>query len=121
MEHQHIAIGANQYEVLFTTHYEFGERGSLALGHRGIQQMIGLADPDPHPTKYVSFTNEELEKLESGAGHEIEIIQFIPISKVDPVQGGPILIKAAEPARDRIGWPKRRWQRGRPQYRCCAY
>ena len=27
----------------------------------------------------------------------------------------------AEPARDRIGWPKRRWQRGRPQYRCCAY
>jgi sulfate/thiosulfate transport system ATP-binding protein len=27
----------------------------------------------------------------------------------------------AEPARDRSGWPKRRWQRGRPQYRCCAY
>lgn len=35
--------------------------------------------------KYVSFTNEELKKLESGAGHEIEIIQFIPISEVDPV------------------------------------
>ena len=29
--------------------------------------------------------NEELQKLESGAGHEIEIIQFIPISKVNPV------------------------------------
>jgi len=35
--------------------------------------------------KYVSFTNEEIKKLESGAGHEIEIIQFIPISEVDPV------------------------------------
>jgi DNA end-binding protein Ku len=35
--------------------------------------------------KYVSFTNEELKKLESGAGHEIEIVQFIPISQVDPV------------------------------------
>ena len=35
--------------------------------------------------KYVSFTNEELKKLESGAGHEIEIIQFVPISEVDPV------------------------------------
>jgi DNA end-binding protein Ku len=35
--------------------------------------------------KYVSFTDEELKKLEAGAGHEIEILQFIPISKVDPV------------------------------------
>ena len=35
--------------------------------------------------KYVTFTNEELKKLESGAGHEIEIMQFIPISEVDPV------------------------------------
>ena len=35
--------------------------------------------------KYVSFTNEELKRLESGAGHEIEIEQFIPISEVDPV------------------------------------
>jgi DNA end-binding protein Ku len=35
--------------------------------------------------KYVSFTNEEIKKLESSAGHEIEIIQFIPISEVDPV------------------------------------
>src|SRR5277367_1818184 len=35
--------------------------------------------------KYVSFTNEELKKIESGAGHEIEIEQFIAISQVDPV------------------------------------
>ena len=35
--------------------------------------------------KYVTFTNEELKKLESGEGHEIEIIEFIPISEVDPV------------------------------------
>jgi DNA end-binding protein Ku len=35
--------------------------------------------------KYVSFTNEELKRLESGAGREIEIEQFIPISEVDPV------------------------------------
>ena len=35
--------------------------------------------------KYVSFTNEELKTLESGPGHEIEIMQFIPISEVDPV------------------------------------
>jgi DNA end-binding protein Ku len=35
--------------------------------------------------KYVSFTNEELKKLESAAGREIELMQFIPISEVDPV------------------------------------
>lgn len=35
--------------------------------------------------KYVAFTNDELKKLESGAGHEIDIVQFIPISEVDPV------------------------------------
>lgn len=35
--------------------------------------------------RYVTFTNEELKKLESGAGHEIEISEFIPISEVDPV------------------------------------
>ena len=35
--------------------------------------------------KYVSFTDEELKKLEAGTGHEIEIVQFIPISKIDPV------------------------------------
>jgi DNA end-binding protein Ku len=35
--------------------------------------------------QYVSFTNEELKKLESGASHEIEIGEFIPISEVDPI------------------------------------
>lgn len=35
--------------------------------------------------KYVSFTDEELKKLESAAAREIEIVQFIPLSKVDPV------------------------------------
>jgi DNA end-binding protein Ku len=35
--------------------------------------------------KYVAFTNQELKKLDSGAGHEIDIMQFIPISAVDPV------------------------------------
>lgn len=35
--------------------------------------------------KYVTFTNEELKKLESGAGQQVEIIEFIPISEVDPV------------------------------------
>lgn len=35
--------------------------------------------------KYVSFTTEELKRLESSAGHEIEIKQFIPISQVDPL------------------------------------
>ncbi len=35
--------------------------------------------------KYVTFTNEELKKLESDAGHEIDILQFVPISEVDPV------------------------------------
>jgi DNA end-binding protein Ku len=35
--------------------------------------------------KYVTFTNDELKKLESGAGHEIEIVQFVAISEVDPV------------------------------------
>jgi DNA end-binding protein Ku len=35
--------------------------------------------------KYVTFTNEELKKLESNAGHEIDILQFVAISEVDPV------------------------------------
>jgi DNA end-binding protein Ku len=35
--------------------------------------------------QYVTFTNEELKKLESGASREIEISEFIPISEVDPV------------------------------------
>jgi DNA end-binding protein Ku len=35
--------------------------------------------------QYVTFTNEELKKLEAGASHEIEITEFIPISEVDPV------------------------------------
>jgi DNA end-binding protein Ku len=38
-----------------------------------------------HKGQYVAFTDEELKKLESGAGHEIDIVQFIPISEVDPV------------------------------------
>jgi DNA end-binding protein Ku len=38
-----------------------------------------------HKGQYVAFSSEELKKLESGAGHEIEIVQFIPISEVDPV------------------------------------
>lgn len=35
--------------------------------------------------KYITFTTEELKKLESNAGHEIDILQFVPISEVDPV------------------------------------
>ena len=38
-----------------------------------------------HKGEYVSFTDDELKELETGVGHEIEIVQFIPISKVDPV------------------------------------
>lgn len=35
--------------------------------------------------KYVTFTNEELKKLEAGAAQEIEIFEFIPLAQVDPV------------------------------------
>jgi DNA end-binding protein Ku len=35
--------------------------------------------------QYVTFTNDELKKLEAGAGHEIEILEFIPLAQVDPV------------------------------------
>lgn len=35
--------------------------------------------------RYVAFSSEELKKLESSAGHEIDIVQFVPISAVDPV------------------------------------
>jgi DNA end-binding protein Ku len=35
--------------------------------------------------KYVTFTNEEIKKLETAASHEIEISEFIPIAEVDPV------------------------------------
>jgi DNA end-binding protein Ku len=35
--------------------------------------------------KYVTFTNEELKKLEAGAAQEIEILEFLPLAQVDPV------------------------------------
>ncbi len=35
--------------------------------------------------KYVSFTDEELKKLEASDDHAIEISEFIPLSRVDPV------------------------------------
>jgi DNA end-binding protein Ku len=35
--------------------------------------------------KCVSFTGEELKKLEAGASREIEIVQFVPFATVDPV------------------------------------
>lgn len=35
--------------------------------------------------KYVSFSGEELKKLEASASRQIEIAQFVPISEVDPV------------------------------------
>lgn len=35
--------------------------------------------------KYVSFTGEELKKLEAAASREIEIVQFVPLTTVDPV------------------------------------
>jgi DNA end-binding protein Ku len=35
--------------------------------------------------QYVTFTNEELKKLEAGVGREIEILEFIPLAQVDPV------------------------------------
>ena len=47
--------------------------------------------------KYVSFTNEELKRLESGAGREIEIEQFIAISEGDPVYFESSYLLGAEP------------------------
>jgi DNA end-binding protein Ku len=47
--------------------------------------------------KYVTFTDEELKKLESGAGHEIAIVQFIPISEVDPVYFASAYLLGCEP------------------------
>ncbi len=35
--------------------------------------------------QYVTFTEEELEKLESAATESIEIVEFVPLSKVDPI------------------------------------
>src|SRR6266481_1475775 len=34
---------------------------------------------------YVTFTNEELEKLEAHEDHALEITEFLPLSQVDPV------------------------------------
>lgn len=35
--------------------------------------------------RYVTFTDEELKKLEAQADHAIEIAEFIPVTEVDPV------------------------------------
>jgi DNA end-binding protein Ku len=35
--------------------------------------------------KYVSFSGEELKKMEASASRQIEIAQFVPISEVDPI------------------------------------
>jgi len=35
--------------------------------------------------RYVTFTDEELKKLEAQADHAIEITEFIPVTEVDPV------------------------------------
>jgi DNA end-binding protein Ku len=35
--------------------------------------------------KYVTFTNEEMKKLEAGVAQEIEILEFLPLAQVDPV------------------------------------
>jgi DNA end-binding protein Ku len=35
--------------------------------------------------RYVTFTDEELKKLEAQADHSVEIEEFIPVSEVDPV------------------------------------
>src|SRR5271167_647612 len=35
--------------------------------------------------RYVTFTDEELKSLEARGDHSIEISEFIPLSKVDPV------------------------------------
>jgi DNA end-binding protein Ku len=35
--------------------------------------------------KYVSFSTEELKKLETAVSREIEIVQFVPSAEVDPV------------------------------------
>jgi DNA end-binding protein Ku len=35
--------------------------------------------------QYVTFTEEELEKLESSRADEIELIEFVPLSQVDPL------------------------------------
>ncbi len=35
--------------------------------------------------RYVTFTDEELKKLEAAADHAIEISEFIPVKEVDPV------------------------------------
>jgi DNA end-binding protein Ku len=46
--------------------------------------------------QYVTFTDEELKKLETSASHEIEILQFIPIAAVDPVYFASAYFLAAE-------------------------
>jgi hypothetical protein len=49
--------------MLLTTHYKFGERGALALGHRGIQQMIGFGRSGP-ASKQVSA--REVNRIDFG-------------------------------------------------------
>ena len=35
--------------------------------------------------QYVKITQEELDKLEASAGDTIDIVQFVPLSSVDPI------------------------------------
>ncbi len=59
--------------------------------------------------RYVTFTDEELKKLEAQADRAVEITEFIPASEVDPVYSKiPICSDASRlPPRPTICYRKR--------------
>src|SRR5713226_4399847 len=47
--------------------------------------------------RYVTFTDEELKKLEAQGDHTIEISEFIPVSEVDPIRFENSYLLGCEP------------------------
>jgi DNA end-binding protein Ku len=47
--------------------------------------------------RYVTFTDEELKKLEAQADHAIEINEFIPVTEVDPIRFENSYLLGCEP------------------------
>src|SRR5580765_7894660 len=101
MKHQSILCGANQHQVFSTAQNKFRQRNFASLSHRVRQQTIGLFTAFIG-TEIIAFfevdgihlrKRHELRNLdgfgrfafEGEASKAIEISEFVPLSKVDPV------------------------------------
>src|SRR6266480_3909475 len=60
--------------------------------------------------KYIQLTEEELEALEAEANRSIDLKEFVPVGKIDPVYFESVITLARmKEAKNRFGFWLRRW------------